>query len=248
MTRPDLPAGFDAALAALIKVETKRVSKFMVDDEAFWIKRLENLSLRYRIQKGSGASAFQAERNALHHLTDLGMPVPAILAESDDYFVVADAGRNLVSVCYDENLPQDIRTQAFCQSARALAQFHNTGLSHGRPAVRDFCWTDGKVTLIDLERYAEKRNTPKGHVWDLLIFVHSALVAFKGPSDPLKAAIQCYQAEDQNGVWQGAADFCRRNRWMDWVTKPIQWRGPGKAREFKAVPQLFDVFEKRAGP
>ncbi len=77
---------------------------------------------------------------------------------------------------------------------------------------------------------------------DLVVFVHSTF-SFAGEERPeISAAIDAYRSADKRGIWGKAQTFCRRIRWVDWVTKPIQWRKPGRAREFKAIPATLKAF------
>ena len=220
-----------------------RVSSIEFQGQTYWIKRREALNLRYRLQKGNADRAFEAERVALHQLNDVGAPVPAVVVDEDDFFVIADAGTNLFHTLMSADYADAERQAAFTAAGKTLAQFHNLNLAHGRPAIRDFCWKDGQITLIDLERYDPHKNTQRRRMLDLLIFIHSALSARQAPFDALQSAIDAYRETDSHQTWEDAQSFCRRMVWVNWLTKPIQWRGEGKAKEFKAIPLLFEVLK-----
>ncbi|WP_226779170.1 hypothetical protein [Oceaniglobus trochenteri] len=234
MTPPDLNSAILAALAE----NPDRVQHIIHDGKTIWLKRRERLGPVRRLQKGDSARAFEAERAALHEWAALGAPAPRILAEGPEFFAMADSGRPLHTLMTDDaaHLP------AFRAAARALADLHRRGLSHGRPSLKDICWDGEKITFLDLERYAPRRNTPKGHAMDLVMFVFNGLTVGRGMTPEMAAAIETYRAEDPAHVWEAARAWCHRMRWIDWLTKPIQMRGPGKAKEFKAIPLTLATF------
>jgi len=203
-----------------------------------WVKRRETLSALRRLQKGNAATGFEAERRALHEWHRLHAPAPAILAEGDDFIALQDSGTPL-SVLLGQ--PGD-HLPAFQCAGRSLAALHTRQISHGRPSLKDICWDGTQITFIDLERYAVARNTPKGHAMDVVMFVFNGLAVGRGITPEMQGAIDSYRANDPGGIWHLAQEWCRGKRWIDWATKPIQWRGDGKAKEFKAIPVTLATF------
>ncbi len=233
--------GFHHKLAETLRDPALRIGRLEHDGATYWVKKEEKLSLRYRLQKGDPHRAFKADRTAMQALADQGVPVPRVVAEGDGYFVMEDCGRPLSQMLCDR-APTDDTLAAFAAAGRVLAETHAKHLSHGRPSIKDMCWQDGQLTLLDFERNAQKRNTPKGHMQDLIVFVHSCF-AFAGEDRPeITAAISAYRAADRLGTWEKTCVWCHKMRWVNWVTKPIQWRKPGRAREFKAIPLTLHAF------
>ena len=222
-----------------------RVQRVDHEGQVIWVKRPETLGLLLRLQKGNPTTAFEAERRALHEWSERGAPAPNILAEGPDFIALADTGRPLDQLLTDPTLLSADRAPIFDAAARALAQLHANHISHGRPSLKDICWNGHAITFLDLERYDAKRNTPKGHAMDVVMFVFNGLVVGCGMTPELDTAIKTYRAHDPGGIWDLARHWCHRMRWVDWVTKPIQMRRPGKAKEFKAIPVTLSTF---AGP
>ena len=237
-----LPISFDASLKNHLADNAQRVSCFSVEGQTFWVKRKEALSLRFRLQKGNAKRSLEREREALRVFEKEGLPTPRIVAEGDDYFVVRDVGKNIMHFLARHEEDAELRKQVFTAAGKALSDFHLKGHCHGRPAIRDFCWDGTKIALIDFEHFDPSRNGAKARRNDLLVFAHSALTANRGDFPELAAALGVYRQADTLGVWDDAVRFCRRMRWVDWVTKPMQWRGEGRAKEFKAIPMVFDIF------
>jgi len=220
-----------------------RVVPLTHDGQKVWIKRLEHLSLLRRLQKGSAVTTFETEREALRELAGRGLPVPEILAEGPEFFVIPDCGPSLDHLLRGVVPTTDAeRLDAFAAAGRALAEMHRAHFSHGRPSLRDVCWLSGRATFVDFERFAAFRNTAEGHAEDLVLFVFNGITLARGLTPELSRAIESYRAEDPDHIWERAQDWCRRRRWINIATKPIQWRREGKSKEFKAIPKTLEVF------
>lgn len=219
-----------------------RVRKLEHQGQIYWVKKVERLNFRYRIQKGDPRRAFDTERNALHELSKRGVPVPEIVDEGEDYFVTTDSGTVLPQLLHSGDPLSEEASQAFSAAGRTLATLHGNHITHGRPAIKDMCWQGGQLTLLDFERFSPTRNTTKGHVRDLIIFVHSCFYCVGSESPIIVNAMDAYRTTDRKDIWGKAQDWCHKMRWIDWVTKPVQWRKTGRAREFKAIPLTLKAF------
>lgn len=233
----------DSPLAAKAQSCTARVSRIEHEGRAYWVKRQEKLSLRFRLQKGAADSAFERERTVLHDLSRAGAPVPEIVAEGPDFFVIPDCGPSLDAILRGKtDMDRAQRQRAFIDGAKALAGLHAQNLSHGRPSLKDICWDNGRVTFIDFENYSPRHNTLRGHGRDVVMFFFNGLAVAGRPTPELEIARDTYRANDPGGVWDAAQSLARRLRWTNWLTKPIQMRREGKAKEFKAIPLTLAWF------
>lgn len=236
-------ANIENALAAKAKACTARVSKIEHVGKSYWVKRPEQLSLRMRLQKGSSEKAFNCERRALCELADLGAPVPRIIAEGDDFFVLEDCGVSLMSILRNQNhMNIAAQKQAFFDTGKALAKLHNMRLTHGRPSLRDICWHNGRVTFIDLENYNADHNNRLGHGRDLVMFFFNAFSIAGRTMDEFAIVRDAYRTNDTRDNWAAAKQIAKRMRWTNLLSKPLQMRREGKAKEFKAIPLTLDWF------
>ena len=179
----------------------------------------------------------------MHRLAGVHAYIPRIVAEGSDFFVLPDYGPSLQSILRAGNGESAAeKARAFADGATALADLHAHGLSHGRPSLKDICWRDGQATLIDFENHRDVLNSPYGQARDVISFFFNGLYVAGKPVPELETARDVYRARDVNGVWQSAQKLVRRMRWVDWLTKPIQMRRPGKAREFKTIPLTLAWF------
>ncbi|MEP2784196.1 MAG: lipopolysaccharide kinase InaA family protein [Pseudoruegeria sp.] len=234
----------EAAIQTHLTQTNTRISQINANGQHVWIKRNVPERLRRRLFKGNTSKAFEAERTAIHTLQTIGAPVPHILAEGHDFMAFSDSGQTLHEMLRRRHGTQAERVIAFEAAGKALAKLHNSGYSHGRPAVRDMCWKDGCVTFLDLERYSPRRNTAKGHRNDLIIFVYSLFSCAGEDTPEAQIACQAYRDSDEYGHWNAAALLCSRMGFLDWTTRPLQKRKGKKSWEFKAIPLTFQAFRR----
>ena len=98
MSDPDL----ETALRAALEEPPQRVRALVLPDgRRFWLKRVERLAGRLRLQKGDPARAFAAEREGLRELATVGLPVAGVAAEGPDWVLMPDAGPILPEVVGD---------------------------------------------------------------------------------------------------------------------------------------------------
>lgn len=235
------PAHPVKALTDLAVTGAGRIVRARQDGRVYWIKRQEALRGLMRLQKGSPARALATEALALRDLGARGLPVPELVAEGAGFVVVADCGPSLNLLLQEEDADQAEKVRALAAAGAALARLHGAGVVHGRPSIRDFCWRDGRITLIDWERYRPRGNTRSRMRRDAVIFVHNLYALLRGDSPELEAAIVAYRAGAPAGLWDEAARLCRRLRWIDWLTRRQQRRDAGRG-EFRAIPLTLRRF------
>lgn len=204
------------------------------DGRRFWLKRIERLSGRLRLQKGDPARAFASEREGMRVLGAAGLPVAGILAEGPDWMLMPDAGPTLPEVVADAGRDEAAKRAAFAEAGRALGELHWAGMVHGRPAVRDICWDGRQARFIDLERFRRGRRGGFWQAADLVMFVQTAFTRW--PDDPrwLEAALDSYAANAPPGAMQRAA------RLAHWLA-PLGWLAAGVARLKPASKELRAV-------
>ncbi len=236
-------------LVALAEAGTRngarRIERVDTQHGTFWIKRPEKLSPRMRLQKGNPAKAFERERQGFRDMTAAQAPVPELIAESPDYIILPDCGRDLRKLLKIEPSAER-RRELLLDAMGALGTFHNLGFAHGRPSPKDMCLYNGRVVLLDFERYDVRRNTMSGQARDLVVFVFNVMAHSPMVVDDLPEALDAYRAVAPAGVWNAAQAWCHRMKWAAWLTKPIQMRRGEKAREFKAIPAVIEMFARES--
>lgn len=217
MSAPDpksLPHEVTDALNTALAQPSLRIRPLALPDgRRVWLKRVERATGLMRLQKGDGLTAFVAEREALRLLHGKGMPVPEVMAEGPDYLLLPDLGPTLLALLKDTTHPPADRLAAFTAAGAALAGMHRAGFAHGRPALRDFCWQNGQLRLIDLERFRNRKRSKTRRALDVVIFVHSWFAHDRDitPGPALDAAMAAYRSAAPAGLWQAIS---RLTRWL----------------------------------
>lgn len=229
------------ALTDLAVSGTGRIVRARQDGRVYWIKRQEALRGLMRLQKGDPARALTREALALRDLGARGLPVPELVAEGAGFLVVVDCGPSVDLLLRDPTADPAEKRRALVAAGAALARLHGAGVVHGRPSIRDFCWQDGRITLIDWERYRPRANTRRRMRRDAVIFVFNLYAILRGDTPEGDAAIAAYRAGAPAGLWDEAAQLCRRLRWIDRLTQRQQRRDAGRG-EFRAIPLTLRRF------
>ena len=240
------PSTLDDILALALREPFVRIKPFLgPNGERLWLKRIEALSLRLRLQKGDGQRAFQNELNALHVLAKAGLPVPEILAEGPDHFVISDVGPTLAHLLRSSATAFAKRAAAFRAAGSAIGRLHSAGFAHGRPAIRDICWDGDEARFIDLEQFSDQRRSARNRAMDVIMFTQTYMTE-TGVSGPcLDVAIEAYRAAAPAGAMQNVRDLAGWLAPIAPLTAPVRWLRPS-SKEFKAVPLTLAYLRNQA--
>ncbi|WP_128515049.1 serine/threonine protein phosphatase [Tabrizicola thermarum] len=231
MSDPLLEKGLRKALAE----PAARVRRLaLADGRVFWLKRVERLQGRLRLQKGDPVEAFQAEREGLRALDAAGLPVATVAAEGPDWVLMPDAGPVLPEVVADAGRGEAEKLRAFARAGRALGLLHWAGMAHGRPAVRDVCWDGREARFIDLERFRHARRAEFWQAADVVMFAQTAFTLW--PEEPrwLEAALADYAVSAPEGAMGAARRLALWLRPLGWLAAGLARLKPG-SRELRAV-------------
>lgn len=234
MPKP-LDPQLDDALRKALAEPPQRVRRVeLADGQRFWLKRVERLSGRLRLQKGDPGRAFAAEREGLHALAAAGLPVAGIAAEGVDWVLMADAGPILPEVVADPTWGEAEKLRAFAEAGRALGRLHWAGMAHGRPAVRDVCWDGRAARFIDLERFRRAKRAGFWQAADVVMFAQTAFTLW--PDEPrwLEAALGAYAVSAPEGAMASVRRLAGWLRPLGWLAAGLSLLRPG-SRELQAV-------------
>ncbi|PJG83301.1 hypothetical protein [Caviibacterium pharyngocola] len=192
----------------------ERITRFDYAGEIFWLKQPEKLTGVWRILKPQPKAAFARELRTLSELNRKNAPVPQLMLFGEDFFVLKDGGVSIGSRLSDETLDATQKMQFVEDAAKALANLHQQGLIHGRPALRDMLWDNGKVLFIDFESRESKADLLSRKVRDSLIFIHSLGRTGELSDDEMKNCIEKYRTYCEKDVWQKTLATLRRYHWL----------------------------------
>ena len=167
----------DADIAALMQAllsSNGRVQQVELSIGSVWIKRqgaerprwpfkLQSLfasALPYQFLRPSPVLApdlmMAREKRRMAKFGNKGFPVPDIIYQSDTAIVLSDVGptvqRTLKAKLRNGEPGHD---ELVIQCAAAVGDLHAAGLCHGRPHVRDFFLSHGRIGFMDFEEEPE---------------------------------------------------------------------------------------------
>lgn len=243
----DLSPRMKTALTKALAQPVERVRQLRAGKgEKAWLKRVEYPKGLMRLQKGDGAKAFVAERDALMGLRGRSLPVAEPLAAGDDYLLLPDVGRTLSVLMADKKTTRAERLRAFTAAGRALAELHQAGLAHGRPALRDLCWDGSHVRMIDFERFRDEPRSARARAMDMVIFVHTWFARVKGQTKgpELDAAWDSYFAHAPADVRPQMPRLLRMLQPARWLARLVLSLKP-RARDWLAVDGTLAYLRER---
>ena len=231
MTDPEL----ERAVAAALEEPPVRVRPLdLPDGRRFWLKRVEQLAGRMRLQKGDPARSFEAEREGIRALQAQGLPVAGLAMEGPGWFLLPDAGPVLPQVVGDATRGEAAKLRAMAAAGAALAVLHRAGMVHGRPAVRDICWDGAQVRFIDLERFCRARPGGFRQAVDLMVLAQSAFALWPGDVRWLEAAFAGYRPGGPPGALVRAVCLGRLLAPLGWLARALLPLRP-RSRELRAL-------------
>ncbi|WP_117232712.1 hypothetical protein [Vibrio maerlii] len=108
---------------------------------------------------------FKHELKHHQYFQSLGLPVPKILYHTEHYFITEDKGVRI------DKCNQAPNSTQLALAFDALTQFHQAGVVHGRPNMRDIVYHPSSgIHLLDLEE-AKVSKCPKLVARDVFLFL-----------------------------------------------------------------------------
>lgn len=197
----------------------QRVLPFEFKGQRYWLKQVEKLQGRDKWSKGNPKKAFERERDKLHFLNKMQAPVPQLILEAPTYFVLQDVGTRLDHILKEVNPTQ--YSEILQLAGKTLAELHQKDLIHGRPALRDMTYLNGKISFIDFEAPLFSRHLEWQKVRDLLLLLHNM---FKKQVDKkeIEGVLQAYRQENGESVYQMLNRFIHKTRGLFYLMKSFQ--------------------------
>ena len=225
--------------------EGDRVSAFEYEDKKYWLKQTEQVCGIMKVLKGDANKALRREVCKLCKLERRHAPVPHVVCKQskleNSYFVTEDSGNTVKDWLNSTSCSFEQFKQILFDSAKALAELHNLKFANGRPALRDICWRDGKVTFIDFESKISHMEIEKRQVRDLLIFIHSLYRYLGVKIELIEDVINHYRKAGGDKVWQQSKSDIRKWQWLYYLAFFVRFRG---GRDIKPVYWVLKHFRE----
>lgn len=200
----------------------ERVVRFEHLGQVYWLKQAEKLTGAMRFLKANPKTAIQTEIETLTQLAKQGAQVPELVCFDDNFLVVADVGKTLSEWIVNPEVDQAKRLRILTDSGEALAKLHSLGLAHGRPALRDISWHDGKISFIDFEASQNSKDITYQQRRDILVYIHS-LYRYLGPNhEMITPVIKAYRDAGGEHIWQEAKAWIAPWQFLYYALYPLK--------------------------
>ena len=240
-----------ALILELSATARTRVFPFTHGGRKFWVKQAGTPRLRTSIlmqrmlaalfalpilkppRQPSGAAALAAEAAAIRRLAGAGLPVPEVIACTDHWLILSDAGRGLEADLHGVHDPVE-RWHRIDSAGALLTRLHQAGLWHGGAQIRNFSWQETGPGLLDLEDHdLPGMSLAERQARDLLLFLYS-LTRYEREKD---APRLCGQATimlrgTSRETCAALAKFLRR---VDWLLAGARLIAPWAGRDVRQV-------------
>lgn len=229
-------------VAQLLKEKSGvRVFSFEYDGKHYWLKQTEKLSFIWRLLKSNPAETLKREIMRLQELNSKSAPVPQLVLFGDNFFVTENAGESANHWIENDQLSVEFKNQVLFDCAKALADLHKRNLTHGRPALRDIIWNEGKVLFVDFECASFRSNMRWQKIRDGLIFIHSLGRASDISDEQIALVTDCYRQYCDADIWQATVDFVYKYRWLYYILRLFK---PIAKMDLIAIYRLFEAILK----
>lgn len=217
----------------------RRIYDFTYNGKRYWIKQPEKLSGIWLLLKPHPKESFKNELETLLDLSKYDTPVPEVVYYGDDFFVLEDAGDSVPYWMNElDDSEEEKKYSILTDVSQALIAFHQKGLVHGRPAIRDITWQPGKVTFLDFETHSNAQNSDWLIVRDMLFFFDSLCRESAISDDLIKKIADYYEAHCDPHNWDTMIRYMKRFHWLYYLLLPFK---PIAKKDLIAIYRLFEL-------
>jgi tRNA A-37 threonylcarbamoyl transferase component Bud32 len=237
MNQPSLQ---HAVVGLLSQNAHRRTFSFMHRDQKYWVKQpdageanvwhkimlmlsklLKNNFFRPTVVTNPKNSlAYEARR--LQELKKNGINVPEVMLHTPTYLVLEDAGTPLNILLLNSGMRNEEKKSLLVQLSRSLADMHNRGFYHSRPALRDMAYKEGKIYFMDFEENLENSlSTEEAIVRDGFLYAHTL---YRKITDPelVETALDAYHRSLRPDLWDALTSEAQRYHVTHSLLKPIR--------------------------
>ncbi|QOG11935.1 hypothetical protein [Arcobacter sp. FWKO B] len=244
-----------------IKQNSKsRTFNLVYEGEKIWIKLPalgeaniwhKVLSLFYKITKNpllaptvvtNPKESLAYEASKLQKLTTLNINVPKVILADEEFLALSDCGTPLSLIINSEKYSFEEKATIMRKLSLSLANMHNLGIYHSRPALRDITYHNGEIYFMDFEENLEKvLDTQNAINRDVLIYIHSL---YRKVSDQklIYIALDTYKKNISSIIWTEISKEAQKYNILHFILKIIYTFSGKDARAiFQTLNYLRDI-------
>lgn len=218
----------------------RRILDFTLEGQKYWIKRKlgngRNQLVKYSVEK-----EFYYE---IARMTIAGRfhpeLVPHMVCLTPDYMVTLDGGPTLKNVLGSKREEEE-KEGILEDTGAALASLHHDGIIHGRPALRDITYRDGKLTFLDWENrmYARDRETLKSLDF-LLLLQGICRENYREKKSRISAVMRGYEENGGAPSVENARQFLKHHSIIGCL---VHLLSPFQMKDIESVRKIYDYLK-----
>ena len=135
--------------------------------------------------------------------------------------VTRAAGENINHWMRRRDVSEEEKLEILIRTGQALGELHQAGMTHGRPALRDFLYEDGRVTLLDWENMPRWDNKKKRMTMDYLLLLLSLFREPYSEIDYIKALEKGYTGVNGGETRKWARAFLKKHALIGHLAKAL---------------------------
>lgn len=215
----------------------RRILDFTLEGQKYWIKRKlgngRNQLVKYSVEK---EFYYEIARMTIAGQTHPEL-IPAIQVLTPDYMVTLDGGPTLKKIL-GSKLPEEEKEAILEDTGAALAALHRDQIIHGRPALRDITYKDGKLTFLDWENRLYSKDREEQKAIDFLLLLHGICREnYKEEKSRLQALERGYLESGGKDTLEEARHFLKRHSFIGWMVHRLS---PFQMKDIDSVRKLYD--------
>lgn len=188
-----------------------------------------------------GEQGLEKEAARLRMLAEAGISVPRVLKQTRQWLLLSNVGPAVHKWLRRPDSPTALKRTIVLKTAEAMAQLHQLGFWHGRPALRDMAYDGAQISFLDFEEDPAALMTPEQCMArDAFLFVHNLYrnLAIREPQ-LLDEAIAQYRHHCPGYVWLATREMVKSTWFIYYLLRSVK-RLSGK--DGQAALFAFDVF------
>jgi tRNA A-37 threonylcarbamoyl transferase component Bud32 len=229
-----------AADKAIEERPKKRVLSFELSGNTYWAKRKASNGRNEWVK-------FSPEKEFFYEIARLSIAAslvpahaPRVVLLTPDYMVMEDSGRT-VKKFLDSDASEEEKEQILFKAGKALAELHEAGIIHGRPALRDMTVKDGDIVFLDWEnRFYSKKKEEQRAIDFLLLLQGIYRERYSEEKERVAAAERGYLSVAGSEGRQEAEAYLKKH---GIVTKIISALSAFPMKDVDAVRRLIQHFQ-----
>ena len=218
----------------------ERIIDFTLEGQKYWIKRKlgngRNQLVKYSVEKEFYYEIARMTIAGRFH-SEL---VPDVVLLTPDYMVTLDGEPTLKNILGSKRREEE-KEAILEKTGAALAALHHDHIIHGRPALRDITYRDGRLTFLDWENRLYSRNRETLKAIDFLLLLQGICRENYREEKSRVAAVR--RGYEENGGAETVEDARRFLKSHGFIGSLVHFLSPFRMKDIESVRKIYDYMK-----